>query len=65
MPKSKAQTKKTVRVPTGAVKDSVTTRTLEKSILEAAGFANVRCTTHDLLPEVADDSLIDDAQLNT
>jgi SAM-dependent methyltransferase len=34
-----------------------------QGILEAAGFANVRCTPHDLLPEVPDESLIDDAQL--
>ena len=34
-----------------------------RSLLESAGFANVSCTRHDLLPEVPDDALIDDAQL--
>ena len=34
-----------------------------QAILESAGFANVRCTTHDLTPDVPQDAVIDDAQL--
>jgi SAM-dependent methyltransferase len=35
-----------------------------QGILEAAGFRNVRRIPHDLLPEVPQDSLFDDAQLH-
>ena len=48
--------------PTGAFALGDAERT--QGILETAGFANVRCTPHGLLPEVPHDSLIDDAQLH-
>lgn len=34
-----------------------------RGILEAAGFTDVRRSPHDLLPEVPDDAIVDDAQL--
>ena len=34
-----------------------------QGILESAGFANVRRTAHDLVPEVPQDALVDEAQL--
>jgi SAM-dependent methyltransferase len=47
--------------PTGPY--ALADRERTQGMLESAGFGNVRCTLHDLLPEVPDDALIDDAQL--
>ena len=35
-----------------------------QEILESAGFANVRRTAHDLVPEVPQEAIVDDAQLS-